>query len=149
MSQIGNKDHKGAFLTIYGSSYDHDRDWRVIVEPLMKSERCNGDFFKACAIYEATINAELMRIENAKKSKHVNDWRANNRDWRSGYAMGERVEIIYKTANRTIFETVADREETYRGNAKKWNSRIKYGRKTLSVDLSGARAKYEEKTEQK
>lgn len=143
-SVLGNKNYEKAFLIIYGNTITQVNDWKRIVEPLMKSDRCNGDFYKACRIYEKTIENEVERIAAAKKSKKVVEFRKKYANWESGYAMGEKTVIVFKTPNRTVRDLVFDNERYYSGRGNKYNKSVAHGSATLTVDLTGPRAKYSE-----
>lgn len=148
-SLIGNKNYRKAFYTIYDIVIDGNHDFDNIIDPLLASDRCNGDFYHACRVYEDMISAEEAKIETAKKSKKVKDFIANYKNWTSGYAMGERVIIVFKTEHRSQCVTIANNEQYYDGRGRKFNRNIKHGIARLDVDLTGSRAKYEINTLEK
>lgn len=148
-SLIGNKNYRKAFYTIYDMVIDSNKDYDNVVDKLLNSDRCKGDFYKACRIYEAIITSEEAKIEAAKKSKRVKDFIAAYENWESGYAMGEKVVIVFKTEHRSQCVTIANNERYYNGRGNKFNRNIKHGIARLDVDLTGSRARYEINTLEK
>lgn len=139
---IGNKNYNVAFTTIYGNDYDHQQDYHNIVEPLMQSERCKGNFYAACDIYEKVIAQETAQVVKARQSNKVRQFIHDYKTWSSGYAMGECIKVIYYTTNRKVCDIVADNRKTYEGRGSKYNRYITYGEAVLIVDMRGKKTKY-------
>ena len=140
---LKNRDNRGAFCLMYRDTEMCDAvnsNGQEVVETLMR-ERTNGSFFAACAIFEECYNNDLERIAKARKTKSVVSFSVNYEKWRSGYSMGEAIYIHYKTPLVDKWEKIADHRYTYRGTAKRYNNKIKYGEAVLTVDLTGRRMK--------
>lgn len=131
---LAGKEFEAAFTEIYGNNAAAF----AVVRKAM-DERTGGDFWGACAIFEAALEKEEWKIEQAAKSAAVKKFIAEYSDWQSGYSMGEVVEIIYKADLAEKREIVADRRRTYSGRARRFNSSVKHGVARLTVDLTGSR----------
>lgn len=142
IDSLNKKEYERAFCRFYFGKFITQKKDVDLFNTLIKSDRCGGDFFKACTIYEMTIEMELEKIENAKKSKKVKDFVKEYKEWSSGYSMGEKVHVKYVTEHRTSYETIRDTREVYSGSGKKYNNNIKYGEILLVVDLTGSKNKY-------
>lgn len=104
--------------------------------------RAEGNFIAACKIVEGTVEQEEKRVANVRKSPKYKLFVKQYGNFSSGYSMGEKVEVKIVTNYNDIHDTISDRRAEYRGNAKKYNHNIRYGSVLLTVDLTGARAKY-------
>lgn len=143
---VKNGDIRGAFSLMYRGAEMWESikpNCDKVIETLMR-ERANGNFFTACAIFEAGYSNDKERVEKAKKSKAVRDFVAEYKEWRSGYSMGEEVFVCYDTRNFSFKERIADRKSFYSERskrAKKYNCNISHGAAWMDVDLKGSRMK--------
>ena len=78
-----------------------------------------------------------MKCESCLKSNAYKKFVEEYKNWSSGYSMGETIDVlltikigeyVYKKC-----DIIADYREKYRGDAKKYNNKIKYGSATLNI----------------
>lgn len=104
---------------------------------LVEMIKSKENFLKYWQISDERKYFVNMKCESCLKSNAYKNFVEKYKHWSSGYSMGEKIDVVltikigeyvYKKC-----DIIADYREKYRGKAKKWNGKIKYGSATLNI----------------